>query len=126
MAADVAFGYEPFVDRHAEVTALESALGIGRGLAWLACAIVVLRWIHRANVNARAMGARDLAASPGMSVGWFFVPIAHLWLPFKAMRQLSKARAKPGDWEEADTTALRPCGGYSGWGGRSRRSPPWS
>src|SRR3546814_10213833 len=31
--ADWAFGYEPFVDRHAEVTALESALGIGRCLA---------------------------------------------------------------------------------------------
>src|SRR3546814_7983060 len=37
--ADWAFGYEPFVDRHSEVTALESALGIGRGPAWLACAI---------------------------------------------------------------------------------------
>lgn len=104
--ADWAFGYEPFADRHAEVTALESALGIGRGLAWLVCAIVVLRWIHRANVNARALGARDLAASPGMSVGWFFVPIANLWMPFQAMRQLWKASAKPGDREAADTSAL--------------------
>src|SRR3546814_20773367 len=73
--ADWAFGYEPFVDRHAEVTALESALGIGRGLAWLACAIVVLRWIHRHNVNARALGAGDLAASAGLAVGWFFVQL---------------------------------------------------
>src|SRR3546814_14063468 len=41
-----------------------------------------------------------------MSVGWFFVPIANLWMPFQAMRQLSKASAKPGDWEAADTSAL--------------------
>src|SRR3546814_19857585 len=41
-----------------------------------------------------------------MSVGWFCVPIANLWMPFQAMRQLSKASAKPGDWEAADTSAL--------------------
>src|SRR3546814_11195073 len=41
-----------------------------------------------------------------MSVGWFFVPIANLWMPFQAMRQLSKASAKPGDWEAAYTSAL--------------------
>src|SRR3546814_14413303 len=63
--ADWAFGYEPFVDRHAEVTALESALGIGRGLAWLACALVVLPWNPRAHVNPRAPGGRALEARPG-------------------------------------------------------------
>src|SRR3546814_18564993 len=41
-----------------------------------------------------------------MSVGWFFVPIANLWMPFQAMRQLSKASTKPGDWEAAATSAL--------------------
>jgi hypothetical protein len=50
-------------------------------IAWLelglliACAVAVLKWIYRANANARALGAKDMKFTPGWAVGWYFVPI---------------------------------------------------
>lgn len=58
-----------------------------------------LRWIYRAHVNVRAMGATGLKFSPGWAVGWFFVPLLNLWKPLHAMKQLWQASSKPGSWE---------------------------
>ena len=60
-------------------------------------AIVVLYcvWINRANKNARSLGAQDMKISPGWSVGWFFIPFANLWMPYKAVREIYLA-SRPG------------------------------
>lgn len=50
--------------------------------------VLILRWIHRANWNARALGAHGMRFTPGWSVGWYFVPIANLWKPFQAMKDI--------------------------------------
>ena len=79
------------------------------GLATLATAIVVSRWIHLANSNARALGARKMAFTPGGAVGWYFVPIANLWKPYQAMREIWKASAGPLGWQRRPVSALLPC-----------------
>lgn len=50
--------------------------------------VVLLRWISRANRNARALGASDMRFTPGWSVGWFFVPIMNLFRPYQVVREL--------------------------------------
>lgn len=57
-----------------------------------------LRWIHRAHVNTRTMGATGLKYSPGWAIGWFFVPILNLWKPLNAMKQLWQASSNPDSW----------------------------
>src|SRR5262249_29946861 len=54
---------------------LERTIGFAAGIA-------LLVWVYRANRNARALGAEGLAYSPGWSVGWFFVPLANLVMPY--------------------------------------------
>ena len=61
--------------------------------------ITSMVWVYRANVNARAMGAQ-LETSPGWAVGWFFIPIASLFMPFQAMSDLWKGSASPANWRE--------------------------
>jgi hypothetical protein len=61
--------------------------------------ITFLSWIYRANVNARALGAEGMKFTPGWSVGWFFVPVASLWKPFQAMREIWQASTLPGNWQ---------------------------
>ena len=39
---------------------------------WLIAGILVLVWIHRANHNARQLGAADMRFTPGWAVGWYF------------------------------------------------------
>lgn len=58
-----------------------------------------LRWIHRAHVNARALGATGMTISPGWAVGWFFIPIMNLWKPFHAMKELWQASSHPTSWQ---------------------------
>ena len=44
-------------------------------------------WIYRASANAAAIDPSDKRIRPGWAVGWFFVPIANLFLPYRAMKE---------------------------------------
>jgi hypothetical protein len=50
--------------------------------------ILVLIWIHRAHSNLRLIDPGGLEFTPGWAVGWYFVPIANLFKPYHAMREL--------------------------------------
>ena len=70
--------------------------GVGDGLFLsdilvLASAIPVGMWIYRAHANLQAADLPGLEYTAGWSVGWFFIPIASLWKPFSAMRELWNA-----------------------------------
>jgi hypothetical protein len=39
-------------------------------------------WTHRVYRNLSALGARDLRCTPGWAVGWLFIPLANLVVPY--------------------------------------------
>jgi hypothetical protein len=62
----------------------------GRYLAFLASIVLVSMWLYRAHANLRLAGIEG-EFSPGWAVGWYFIPIANLFKPFEAMRELWNA-----------------------------------
>ncbi len=80
--------------------------GIVQMVTALGSLILFLVWFHRANANVRAMGADGLTGSPGLSVAWFFIPIAFLFMPFVVVRDTWKASASPRDWQGQPTEPL--------------------
>jgi len=82
----------------------DMAIGIGQIIVFIACAFVTLRWLYLANANARALGATDLMGSPGLAVGWFFIPLANLFMPYVTVRDMWKASADPRDWQAASAS----------------------
>jgi Domain of unknown function (DUF4328) len=78
---------------------LEDGLLLAQLVLYVATAAVTLRWIYLANANAHALGAADMMVSPGWAVGWYFVPLMNLAMPFIAMRETWKASARPHDWQ---------------------------
>lgn len=54
----------------------------------LASHILTLTWIYRAHANLRQATPDGLEFTPGWAVGWYFVPIANLFKPYQAMREL--------------------------------------
>ena len=56
----------------------------------IATIVVFLIWINRANKNSRALGAQNMQFTPGWCVGWWFIPIASLWKPYQAVREIWK------------------------------------
>jgi len=45
-------------------------------------------WIYRASANLWARKEEDLAFTPGGAIGFYFVPILSLFLPFQAMKEI--------------------------------------
>ena len=61
--------------------------------------VTFLKWIYRANANCHGFGVRNMEFSPGWSIGWYFVPIANLWKPYQAMKELWNVSQNPIDWK---------------------------
>lgn len=56
-------------------------------LSFFGCVIVTAMWLHRANANLHAAGI-EMVFSPSWAWGWYFVPIANLFKPYQAMREI--------------------------------------
>lgn len=63
-------------------------------LVFIFTGIVVLRWTFRAMKNVLAAGV-DTGISPTMSVIWYFIPIASLWMPLLTMRRIWRGSFNP-------------------------------
>ncbi|MEZ6241595.1 MAG: DUF4328 domain-containing protein [Phycisphaerales bacterium] len=74
-------------------------------LVFVPTVVLFCIWTFRSAVNARTLGARGFRITPGWAVGWYFIPVATLWMPFKAMSEIWRASIHPikGD----DRTAWR-------------------
>lgn len=69
-----------------------------RMAAYILSGALILEWTWRANVNARGLGAAGMRFTPFWSVGWYFVPVANLVLPYDAMAEIWRASAHPQGW----------------------------
>ncbi len=56
--------------------------------------IFVGMWIYRAHANLSLTAAVQSRFTPGEAVGWFALPIANLFMPFKAMKALWQSSHK--------------------------------
>jgi hypothetical protein len=72
----------------------------------VACVIVFASWVYRANYNVRQLGAAGLQFSPGWAVGWYFVPLAFMWKPYQAMKEIG-ARARTRKVAPVDSVVKR-------------------
>lgn len=69
---------------------------------------LILRWIHRANYNARQLGADDLTFTPGWAIGYYFIPIVSLFKPYKAMKEIWEASEDAADEDASGSNWLLP------------------
>ena len=69
--------------------------------------VFVCMWMYRANANARALGAGGISVSPGWCAGWWFIPIASLWMPYRAMKEVYLASERQ-HWTGNVKTSINP------------------
>jgi hypothetical protein len=69
--------------------------------------ILTLVWIYRACANAHALTRQPMEFTPGWAVGWNFVPVATLWKPFQAVREIWNVSRNPGVAEDETPAMLR-------------------
>ena len=63
-------------------------LGLIQLLLAIFLGVTFLRWIYRANRNLHVLSSEPMAFSPGWAVGWYFIPIANLFKPYQAMKEI--------------------------------------
>jgi hypothetical protein len=45
-------------------------------------------WIYRLNKNLRTLSDMNMKFTPGWSVGWFFIPFANFFMPYRVVKEL--------------------------------------
>jgi hypothetical protein len=81
----------------------QQVLGIFFVAAFIITGVSFLMWIYRANVNCHGFGTQDMHYTPGWSIGWYFIPLANLIEPYKAMREIWKVSSNPVEWQTVKT-----------------------
>ena len=69
---------------------IASLLALSTGIVWLV-------WQHRGHSDLWARGVQRLRYSPGWAVGWWFVPFASFFMPYKTTRELWWNAGRPAD-----------------------------
>ena len=88
--------------------ARQAGVGVLYFAVYLTTMVFVLVWIHRANHNVRELGGSGLRFSPAGAIGWYFVPILHLWRPYRAMKEIWQASLAPHDWHGRPIPVILP------------------
>jgi hypothetical protein len=75
----------------------------------LLTAVLFWVWLYRANKNARALGAKGMNFTPGWCVGWWFVPIMNLFMPYRVTAEIYRAsdpEAGAFDWQNRPAATI--------------------
>ncbi|PZO78918.1 MAG: hypothetical protein DI629_10945 [Mesorhizobium amorphae] len=91
---------------------MQAAVGITQVLLTLVVVVTAAIWIRRANMAARALGAQNLRFTPNWAIGWYFVPLANLFMPFRAMAEIWRASGGAPDWKNEALPSF-----FAGWWG---------
>ncbi|MFA7763236.1 DUF4328 domain-containing protein [Streptomyces sp. NPDC048723] len=75
---------------------LTGLAGLLQLLMYLATAVVFVVWFHRVRVNGGIFRESAFTQAPGWAIGWWFVPVAHLFQPFVIARQIWRASTQLG------------------------------
>ena len=77
-------------------------------ITYLVTIVIFFRWVYLSNRNAHALGARGMEFTPGWAVGWFFVPFANLWQPYKAMKETFQAShpSQTDNWHHVEPPSI--------------------
>jgi hypothetical protein len=82
--------------------ARQAAIALARSVVQLATIVLWLRWQHRSQTNLR-LRRPDARYTPGWAVGWWFIPIANLVMPYRTMRELWQGSHSDGALTEPST-----------------------
>ncbi|PVE59442.1 hypothetical protein DC429_03300 [Arthrobacter sp. TPD3018] len=94
-------GVTPDVMRQARLSdAINLPTSALSGIAFCIAGFAILRWILVTNRNAHGF-AQDsgdqMTVSPRWSIGWFFIPFANFYMPFKGVSETWRATINPRD-----------------------------
>lgn len=83
--------------------AVAGIAGIGFLLVFVICIVLTGRLTYRLMRNLHRLGSREAKIGPGWAVGWYFVPIANLWMPVRAVGEMWRGSHEMAGEPEKDS-----------------------
>lgn len=75
----------------AQLNAIIKYVKIGQIIAILTFLIAFCFWLNRSCKNGWLLDAPKMRTTPGLAVGYYFIPVLALWKPYTTMREISRA-----------------------------------
>jgi hypothetical protein len=72
-------------------------LGVGMLGFFIVVVVIFCMWTYRVAANAWSFGGNWMTASPGWSVGWYFIPFANLWKPYTSLKGVWQSSHQSAD-----------------------------
>ena len=107
------------VYRHSRLTAEMLGLSVAQGPSDTESVVLLpvlfalfLSWVYRKYSNLSRLKVGGLRCKPDMAVGWFFVPVINLFMPYLIIKQLWQASdpeqelSKSSDWRQLKSPRL--------------------
>ena len=85
-----------------------NAIDIFYSLITFSSFFIIGRWLYLSSKINHLLEIKNLRHSPGWSVGWYFIPIANLWKPYQALKEIYKASFYKRSWEEEKVSYALP------------------
>lgn len=106
---------QPNGSEHLAAALAFALVGLLGSAVHLFASVLFLVWTHNAALNVRAFGQGGFEFTPGWCVGWWFIPIASLWKPYQALKEIWRASDPEAvgtesrqTWQLRETPALFP------------------
>jgi hypothetical protein len=86
--------------------------GLLQFFVFIGAAVSFLMWLHRANRNLSPLGASHPEFSPGWAVGWFFIPLANIIVPYRVVKEIwvksNPLLNEPGEesWQQSGSSSV--------------------
>ena len=71
----------------------------------MAAIVALLTWIIRVHSNLPALGARNLKFETIWAVAWWFIPFAHLFLPYRVMLEIWQGSDPDAEGEDLEKSS---------------------
>ena len=72
----------------------------------LIAALLGYFWLYRSRANLDALNVTGLNYSPGWCVGWWFIPVANLVMPYRVFSEIDRGSRWRDKWVEHGTPGL--------------------
>lgn len=89
---------------HNNVVLSDSVFAIYTGLAKILTyspwpiVLALAFWTYRVNRNSHGLTPYPMQFTPGWAVGWWFIPFASLWQPYRVVSELYNVNHDPSGW----------------------------
>lgn len=88
-----------------QVDAVNGILGLAYLVILILTIVFYCKWVYRIANNALSFKPTEFNETPGWVVGWYFIPIANIFVPYIQIKKIYKISKNPTNWQNEKSSS---------------------